>query len=196
MNEDKDKDKYTDTTSLGSGESYFYYGQVMQKNWIETNAVLMKYISSKFGQSTKASLMTGTLVVTEVYSNELTKFKTKDEQIEHIEKLEFWEQEEFQNTKDNYQKFSRITRKNLTEAHLLLESIYHVRLKNRSEVEPEYYVMVAGNPLNAMMMRDLIKKICNSYAHVEVDDVSGNAVENMCYLLLLRGDNYPPLPKS
>ena len=136
MNEDKDK--YADTTSLGSGESYFYYGQVMQKNWIETNAVLMKYISSKFSQSTKASLMTGTLVVTEVYSNELTKFKTKDEQIEHIEKLEFWDQEEFQNTKDNYQKFGRITRKNLTVANLLLESIYHVRLQNRSEVEPEY----------------------------------------------------------
>ena len=135
MSKDKDKDKDTETNSLGSGESHFYYGQGMQKNWIEDNAVLMKHIASKFGQSTKASLMTRTLVVTGSGS-ELPKFKTKEEQTEQIEKLEFWEQEDHQSTKDDHQKFSRITRNDLAALHGLFESIYHASLQNILEGEP------------------------------------------------------------
>ena len=87
---------------FGIRKNYVYYGQFMQNNFIETNVVFMKHIYSKFGQSAKASLLKETLVVTEVETVKLPKFKIIEEQIEHIEKLEFWEQEEDQNTKDDY----------------------------------------------------------------------------------------------
>ena len=61
----------------------------MQNNWIKTNAAFMKHVASKFGQSAKESLMAGTLVATEAESSKVPKLKTKDEQIEHVEKLEF-----------------------------------------------------------------------------------------------------------
>ena len=51
MNEDEDKD--SEAISLGSGKSYFCYGQGTWKNWIETDAELMKNFSSKLGQITK-----------------------------------------------------------------------------------------------------------------------------------------------
>ena len=75
----KHKDRDAETTSLGSVKSYFNYGQEMQKNLIITNAMLIKHIARKFFQSNKASLMSGTLVVKEVDSSKLKKFKTKDE---------------------------------------------------------------------------------------------------------------------
>ena len=89
----KDENKDSEKHSLGSGKvkSYFYYGQGIQKNLIETNAVRMKHVAKKFGQITKESLMVGELVVTEVNSSKLYKFKTKEEQTEHVEKMEFWE---------------------------------------------------------------------------------------------------------
>ena len=51
----------------------------------------MKNVSSKFRKSTKSLLVIGTLVVVEAESSKLQNFKTKDEQTEHVEKLEFWE---------------------------------------------------------------------------------------------------------
>ena len=62
----------------------------MQKNWIETNAIFLKHVASKFGQSTKASLTTGASIVTDLESRKLTKFKTKAEKDAHVESLEFW----------------------------------------------------------------------------------------------------------
>ena len=46
-----------------------------------------------------------------------------------------------------------------------------------------------------MMLHALIKKICNSSPCVSVNDVIGNAVDNTCLLLLLRGDDHPSFPK-
>ena len=55
--------------------------------------------------------------------------------------------------------------------------------------------MVAGNLLNAMMLYKIIKNIFNGPAFVTFDDVIGNAVHNMCSLILLRGDYFPSLTK-
>ena len=103
----------------------------MQNNRIETNSVYMKHVSRKLCQRTKAPLMAGTLVVTEVDTSKLPKLKTKDEQTKNVENLEFWEQEEYQNIKDEYQKISRIIRKDLAAVHRLLESTCHSILQNR-----------------------------------------------------------------
>ena len=60
--------------------------------------------------------------------------------------------------------------------HGLLKSTCHVSLKNHLEAEPEYQQIVARNLFNAIMLRNIIKNICNSSACVTVDDVNGNSV--------------------
>ena len=72
--------------------------------------------------------MAGTLIVTEVDSSKLINVKTKEEKEAHIERLEFWEQEKLQETKDDHSKFSRVTREDLSAAPEILESICHISL--------------------------------------------------------------------
>ena len=50
----------------------------------------MDYVGSKYGQSVKALVIAGRLVITEVDKTVLKKFKTKDEQTKYLESLEFW----------------------------------------------------------------------------------------------------------
>ena len=42
----------------------FYDGSNMQRNWIEECRSLLDYVSRKYGQSAKASLVAGVLTVT------------------------------------------------------------------------------------------------------------------------------------
>ena len=84
----------------------------------------MNYISSKFRQRIKASLMEGNLVAAEFDEIKLSKFKTLQKKIDCIESAEFWVQEEHDDTKDDCHKFSSITRKDLSVACSVLHSIY------------------------------------------------------------------------
>ena len=72
------KDKDADSAFSALGERYVYYGQGMKKNWIEANTIFLKHVVSKFGQNTKASLLAGKLITTELDSSKLPKFKNKE----------------------------------------------------------------------------------------------------------------------
>ena len=77
MNKDSKID--TDLGSTGLTKCYFFYRLGMQTKWMELNSIFLQYVASKFGQSTKVSLLARTLVVTEVDSSKLPRFKTKEE---------------------------------------------------------------------------------------------------------------------
>ena len=46
-----------------------------------------------------------------------------------------------------------------------------------------------------MKLLGLIKKVCNSFVHVVVDDVAGNLLESLPNAVWIRGDDFPSLPK-
>ena len=126
----KDSKTYADLDSVGFTKCHFFYGPGIQTNWMDLNSIFLQYIASKFGQSTKAALLAGTLVVTEVDSSKLPRFKTKEEKKEFLDKLEFWEQEEYQETKEDYQKFSHIIRKDLVVVYGILETLCYISLRS------------------------------------------------------------------
>ena len=190
----KDKDT-TDLTSTGLAKRHLFYGPGMQTNWMDTNILFLRFLASKFGQSTKASLLAETLVVTEVDSSKLPKFKTKKEKAEYLATLEFWEQEECEETKEDYQKFSRIIRKDLAAVCGILDSMCHISLRSRLEAEPKYQKMISNNLFSTITLFKLVRKICNESTFVLVEDVIGNAVEAMHSVMILRGEDYPYLPK-
>ena len=71
-------------------ENYvFSFGQGMQKHWVDSNRAFLTHVVNKFGQSVKASLMMGELVVTEIDKSLIPKFKMEGEEDKHLKKLEF-----------------------------------------------------------------------------------------------------------
>ena len=130
----------TDKSSklLDKEKDNFFHGPGMQKNWVIVNQKYLDYIGSKYGQSAKASLIAGKLVVTEIDTSVLKRFKTKDEQTKYLDSLEFWQQEEYTAAKDDYQKISRIVRTHLSAAYSDLYTICGVSIRNCLETEPEY----------------------------------------------------------
>lgn len=94
----------------------------MQRKWAESYAIFLHYVAAKFGQSAKASLVARELIAAEVDSNILQKFKTKEEKEKHLSKLECWQQEEYQQTRDGFVKCSRIMCKDLASAYGILFS--------------------------------------------------------------------------
>ena len=91
----KDSKTETDLTSAGLTKRQFFYRLEMQIYWMEFNTIFLQYVASKFGQSAKATLLAETLVVTEVDSSKLPRFKAKQDKEDYLDKLEFWEQEEY-----------------------------------------------------------------------------------------------------
>ena len=91
----KDSKIEIDLTPVGLTKRNFFYSPGMQNNWMEFNIIILQYITSKFGQSAKTTLFAETLVVTEVDSSKLPRLKTKQDKEDYLDKLEFWEQEEY-----------------------------------------------------------------------------------------------------
>ena len=87
----KDSKTETDLTQAGLTKRNFFYGPGMQNNQMEFNTIFLQYVASKFGQSAKATLLAETLVVTEVDTSKLPRFKTKQDKEDYLDKLEFWE---------------------------------------------------------------------------------------------------------
>ena len=131
-------DKTDKSKLLNKEKDSFFYGLGMQKNWVVVNQKFLDYVGSKYGQSAKASISAGKLVVTEIDKTILKKFKTKEEQTKCLESLDFWQQEEHATTKDDCQKFSRVIRTHLLSAYGDLFTLCDVTLRNRLEAEPEY----------------------------------------------------------
>ena len=51
----------------------------MQKQWVEINSVFLDFAGSRSGQSTKASIEGGELVVTEINTSVLPKFEREED---------------------------------------------------------------------------------------------------------------------
>ena len=60
----------------------------MQQNWVDNNVVLIDCVGNKFGQSVKASMLSGKMTVTEVDDKLIPKFKTEDDKKMHTEVLD------------------------------------------------------------------------------------------------------------
>ena len=71
----------------------------MYRHWVDNNKSFLNYASRKFGQSVKRSLTFGKMLVTEVDTKKLPKFKKDDEMKLHVKKLEHCQKEEYQNLK-------------------------------------------------------------------------------------------------
>ena len=110
----------------GLEKCFFYYGHGTQKHWVESNTTFTNYVGSKYGQSMKASITTGELVVTGIDETLSPKFKTAEEKKTHLSSLEYWDQEQYEATKEDSLKLSRIIRKDLSAVCGLLCSLCHV----------------------------------------------------------------------
>ena len=64
---------------VGLGKCEFTCGPGMQKQWVESVSVFLNFVGSRYGQSVKASLEAGELIVTEVDESILRKFDTETE---------------------------------------------------------------------------------------------------------------------
>ena len=159
----RDKTDTSDVKVKGASldKCHFYYGHEMRKQWVEINREFLKYVGARFGQSVRALLASGEIVITEVDEDLLPKFKTPEDKQNHLDGLEFWEQELCEQTKADYVKCSRIVRKDLSTAHGILFSIVDVSLRNKVEVESECTQMVEKKRFDAMMLYQLVKKNCH-----------------------------------
>ena len=81
---------------------------------MDSNKALLHFVSINHGQKANTSLDTGDSVVAEVDENLLQHFKTEEEENDHMAKLKFWGKEECELFKDDYSKFSRMIRKDLS----------------------------------------------------------------------------------
>ena len=68
--------KATGVNRVPSLEKYYFsYRAGMQKQWIESNSLFLDYVGRNYGQSMRASLQAGKLIVIEVDKSILLKFK-------------------------------------------------------------------------------------------------------------------------
>ena len=155
----------------------------------------MNYISNKYSQSVKVSISAASLVITEVDEKLILKFKTTAEKKIYLDSLQFWEQELYEQTKDDYTKFSRIIRKDLLSAYSILYSICYVSLHNRLKAEPDYQAMIVSHRYDMIVLYQLIRKIYNGLTSIVVDNMLGNIIESLYSFMLEHGDDYSLLTK-
>ena len=84
----------------------FIYGAGMQKQWVASSTIFLDFVGSRCGQSVKASLEAGELVVTEVDAKYLKKFETEKDEKDYLAGLKHWEQKMHKQTEENYNKCS------------------------------------------------------------------------------------------
>ena len=118
----------------------FSYDVGMQKQWVESSAKFLDYVGARLGQSAKASLEAGEVIVTEVDTSILPIFETKKAMEEHIESLKFWEQEQCSREKENFNKFEVNMRQKLSTVHGVLFSVCEISLRSRLETESRHQV--------------------------------------------------------
>ena len=135
------------------------YGPGMQKQWEENTSKFLLRVGARFGPSVLASIKDEEVVVTEVDSNTLPKFKTTEEETDHVEILNHFEMKVQKQDKDNYFKFSRIIRQNLATTHGVLLSLYDDGLKKRLGTESEFQEMIRNKIDSMMKLNHLVKKI-------------------------------------
>ena len=133
----------------------------MQKQWFESNGIFLNFVGVKYGQSVRASLETGRIIVTEVDEKLLPKFKTANDEKTYLESLAYWQQKEYKAALDNYRYFSCIIRRNLSAVYGVMYSMCRDSLRSHLIVEPDYQSMVSQKRFNSMTLCRLVRKICN-----------------------------------
>ena len=101
----------------------------------------------------------------------------------------------YHSTLEDYAKYSRAIREDLSSVHGILYGLCNIGLQSRLEAEPKYQNMEKKNRCNVMKLCELVKKNCNGSAVVVVDDVIGNLIEGLCNFVLMRGEEYDALPR-
>ena len=167
----------------------------MQKQWVESASLFMDFVSSRHGQSVKASLEAGELVATEVDKKCLKKFDAEEAEKNYLLGLKHWEKKMCKQTEENHNKHSVAIHQRSSAAHGALHSICDLSLRNKLEAEPEYQDIVKDKQCCAMKLLGLVQKIMNGSTYVVVDDAVGSLVESLHNVLLIRGDDFDSLPK-
>ena len=83
----------TSANSVSLAKVRFGYGLWMQKQRIINSANFLDYVSGRFGQSVRASLEAGEVVVTEIDRKTLPKLNPEAEMTAHVAGLKYWQQE-------------------------------------------------------------------------------------------------------
>ena len=174
---------------------FFYYGIGMQKQWVDTNKALMNFIASKCGQSVKASIEEGTLVVIEMDDSIMPRFDAEEEEKAYVTGLKHWEKKLHNAAWEDYLKFRRVIRQGLSTVHGVICSLCHVSIRNCLEGEVEFQDMIKNKKHSAITLHKLIEKTCNGSTSVVREDVIGNLVESLHNYALVRGDDYESLSK-
>ena len=100
-----------------------------------------------------------------------------------MSKLKFWEKEEYELSKGDYTKFSRMVRKDPSAVYGIMISMCHISATNRLETEEDCQEMLIRKRLNAMKLHGLMRKIFNGSSSVITEDVAWNIIEylhNFC----------------
>ena len=95
---------------------------------------------------------------------------------------------------DDYFKFSRATRQNLSTAHGIFLSLCDDGLKNRLGGEVELQGMTKRKRHYIMKSHHIMKNLCNGSTGVSVEDVMGNLLEALYSMIFIRGDECPEIP--
>ena len=136
----------------------FYHGHGTQKQWVESEHMFLNYVGTKFGQSVRVSLVSGEVIVMELDEDLIPKLKTLEEKKKYFDGLEHWSQKLYDQTKEEYVKFSLIIIQDLSSAYGILLSIIDVTLHNWVEVEPEHQKMITRNCSDAIILCQLARK--------------------------------------
>ena len=88
----------------------FIYGQGMQRQWVESITLFMDFVGGRYGQSVKASLEAGEVIVTEVDESLLKKFDKEEDQTAYLKGLKYWEKKICEQTEENLSKFTVLIR--------------------------------------------------------------------------------------
>ena len=146
-------------TVPGFEKHYFYYGQGMQKNQIDTSNKFLSHAGNKHGKSVRYLLVAGSSLVTEVSESLFPKLKNLKDKTDYLACLEFQKKEQHEVGKVDYQKFRSLSRNDFSAVHGLQHATCHVSLRNRMEVETYCQSVITQKRLGVLVLCKLIKNI-------------------------------------
>ena len=148
----------------------FSYGPNMQKLQAEINISFLTCIAVNYGQSVKALLLAGEVVVTEVDKELIPRFKREEEEMIHLARSKHQEKKLYYSTIEDYTKFSRTIRKDLVIVCRILHALCNISLQNRIKAELVHITMVKKNRFYTLKLCSLVRKIYNESAVITVED--------------------------
>ena len=117
-------------TVVGLEKYRFFYGQGMKKQWVESNELFLTCVAGKYGQSVKASPLTGESVVTEVDEDAIPRFDASEE-TEYLGGLKHWEKKQHHSALEDYAKISLKIRMYFSTIYGILYGLSEVSLQSR-----------------------------------------------------------------